>query len=48
MIFARRTLLFSGVHKVSATLRTMTRVIARTTGSELVGAIVAGGIVFHS
>ena len=47
MIFARRTLLFSGMHNVSTALRAMTRVITGTMSLELVGDIVAGRIVFH-
>jgi hypothetical protein len=47
MIFARRALLFSGVHKVSTTVRGMCRVITGAAGSQLIGDIVAGRIVFH-
>jgi hypothetical protein len=47
MIFARRTFLFSGVHKVATTLWRMSRVITGATNFELIGDIDAGRIVFH-
>jgi len=47
MIFARRRLLFSDVHKVSTTLPPGIGVITEIASSELIGDIVAGRIVFH-
>jgi hypothetical protein len=47
MILARRTLLFSGVHKVSTTLWPMSRVTTGATSPELFGGIVASRVVFH-
>jgi len=47
MILARRTLLFASVHKVSATLRPMRRMITEATSSELIGDVVTCRIVFH-
>jgi hypothetical protein len=47
MIFARRALLFAGVHKVSATVWTMRRMSTGARSSELIGDIAACGVVFH-
>jgi hypothetical protein len=47
VIFARRTFRFAGVHKGSATLWAMHRMITGATSSELIGDIIACGIVFH-